>query len=69
VAKPREVAEALAPDVGVAAPVLERIVRRQSRGVERITPAVLADQQRIADAFHALGLLPTAIQVTATTQH
>jgi sulfonate transport system substrate-binding protein len=65
-AKPKEVAEVLAPDVGVAAPILEQIVRRQARGVEHITPAILADQQRIADAFLALGLLPTAVVVTAT---
>ena len=65
--KPRDVAELLAPDVGVDPDVLEEIAKRQARGVQTITADTIADQQRIADAFLTLKLLPAAIQVRDAT--
>jgi sulfonate transport system substrate-binding protein len=65
--KPKDVAELLAPDVGVDPDVLEEIAKRQARGVQAITADTIADQQRIADAFLTLKLLPAAIQVRDAT--
>jgi sulfonate transport system substrate-binding protein len=62
--KPAEVAAYLARDVGVDPQLLEVITRRQPWGFHSIDAAVLADQQRIADAFFQLGLIPKKIDVT-----
>jgi sulfonate transport system substrate-binding protein len=32
--------------------------------VNKLTPAIFADQQKIADTFFKLGLIPKAIDVT-----
>jgi sulfonate transport system substrate-binding protein len=63
IAKPREVSEILAPDVGVDASILEQIARSTARGVQPITEQTIADQQAIADSFLALNLIPAAIKV------
>jgi len=36
---------------------------RQSYGIKPLDDTVIAEQQGIADQFHALGLLPKAIKV------
>jgi sulfonate transport system substrate-binding protein len=60
----RAVAEQIAPTIGLSVPVVEVALRRQSYGIKPINDAVIADQQKIADAFHALGLLPKPITVS-----
>jgi len=67
-AKPREVSEILAPDVGVDASILEQIARATARGVQPITEQTVADQQAIADSFQALDLIPAHIQVHDATE-
>ena len=37
---------------------------RYEFNVKPLTPAVAAEQQRIADTFHGLGLIPRAIRVS-----
>ena len=37
---------------------------RQSWGVQAMTPEVAADQQKIADAFRGLGLIPKPIRIS-----
>src|SRR5690242_7846807 len=59
-----EVAAQLSPSVGLPAPVLAASLRRESYGIRPINNEVIAEQQRIADAFLALGLLPKAINVS-----
>jgi sulfonate transport system substrate-binding protein len=44
-------------------PVLEIALKRQAYGVKPIDDSVIADQQKIADTFFGLGLLPKAINV------
>jgi sulfonate transport system substrate-binding protein len=39
-------------------------MRRQAYGVRPLDAAVTAEQQRIADTFHGLGLIPRAIRVS-----
>jgi sulfonate transport system substrate-binding protein len=61
--RPQEVAEFLSPEVGIDAKILETIVRRQPSGFEPIDASVVSDQQRIADAFFQLNLIPKAVVV------
>jgi sulfonate transport system substrate-binding protein len=36
---------------------------RFAYGIQPITPAIAAEQQKIADAFHALKLIPKPIRI------
>ncbi len=58
-----EVARELAPAVGIPAPILSVALKRQSYGVAPLDAATVTDQQRVADAFHGLGLLPKPLRV------
>jgi sulfonate transport system substrate-binding protein len=60
----KAVAEQLSPSVGIAVPVLTVALERQSYGIKPLDDAVIAEQQRIADTFHALGLIPKAINIS-----
>lgn len=59
----KAVAEQLSPSVGLPVPVLEVALKRQSYGIKPITKQVIAEQQQVADTFHALGLIPKAISI------
>jgi sulfonate transport system substrate-binding protein len=58
------VAEQLSPSVGLPASVLAVSLKRESYGIRPISDDVIASQQRIADTFFGLGLLPKAITVS-----
>jgi sulfonate transport system substrate-binding protein len=58
-----EAAGELSPTVGIPAPILKLALSRQSWGVQPVNKAVAADQQKIADAFHDLGLIPKPIRI------
>lgn len=58
------VAAELSPSVGIPAPILAIALKRQSYGVKPLDAAVIAEQQRIADAFHGLGLLPRSVVIS-----
>jgi sulfonate transport system substrate-binding protein len=58
------VAEQLSPSVGLPASVLAVSLKRESYGILPISDAVIASQQRIADTFFGLGLLPKTITVS-----
>ena len=60
---PQQVAAALAVQTGLDASVLELAVRRFTYGVQAVSPAVITEQQRIADSFAALKLIPKPIDV------
>jgi sulfonate transport system substrate-binding protein len=62
--KDKAVAEELSAGIGIPAPVLEIALRRQTYGVRPLDAEVVAQQQNIADAFYALGLLPKPIVVS-----
>ena len=53
----------LTPSVGIPAPILAVALKRQTYGVKPLDPAVVAEQQRIADTFHSLGLLPKPVVI------
>jgi len=59
----QEVARLFGPRVGIPAPVLEVALARMGYGVAPVTDEVLEKQQRIADTFRELGLIPKAITV------
>jgi sulfonate transport system substrate-binding protein len=59
----KSAAAELAPAVGIPAPILETALSRQGFGVKPITPEVVAQQQKIADVFLELKLLPKPISV------
>ena len=56
-------AAVIAPLQGLEPEVVEKSLTRYQFGVKSLTPAVAAEQQKIADAFHALGLIPKPIRV------
>jgi sulfonate transport system substrate-binding protein len=58
-----DVAAQFSPALGIPKDVLEVAVQRRSYGVKPITPDVVAAQQKIADVFLRLGLIPHAIQI------
>ncbi len=58
-----EVARILAPGMGLPEPVLRVALDRLGYGVGPMAPEVIADQQKIADTFHALRLIPIAVSV------
>jgi sulfonate transport system substrate-binding protein len=64
----KAVADQLSPSIGIPAPILEVALKRQSYGVKALDEKVVAEQQRIADAFHALGLLPQPVSVAAAVR-
>jgi len=59
----RQAAELIAPLQGLPVDVVELALRRYEFNVKPITPAVAADQQKIADTFFALKLIPKPIKV------
>ena len=59
----KEVAAILARQTGLELPVLDLAAARYSYGVQPVSPAVIAEQQKIADVFTRLKLIPTSIVV------
>ncbi|MDP3139447.1 MAG: sulfonate ABC transporter substrate-binding protein [Burkholderiaceae bacterium] len=60
----RQAAEQIAPLQGLPVDVVELALRRYEFNVKPISPAVAADQQKIADTFFELKLIPKAIKVS-----
>ena len=58
-----EAAAELSPAVGIPAPILKLALSRQSWNVKPIAPDVAADQQKIADVFYTLKLIPKPIKI------
>jgi sulfonate transport system substrate-binding protein len=64
---PKEAAAALSPQIGLDQPTLELALSRGGYGVVPVNDAVLAEQQRIADSFYELKLIPKHINVRDAT--
>lgn len=62
-AKPKEVAALLAPQLGIGADVLEVASERRNYNAVAITPEITAEQQKLADTFQGLGLIPKPLKV------
>jgi sulfonate transport system substrate-binding protein len=66
--KDRAVADELSAGIGIPAPVLEVALKRLTYGVRPLDAEVVADQQRIADTFYNLGLVPKQIVVSSVVR-
>lgn len=60
---PAEVATLLAPQLGISAEVLQRATERRNYSATVLNEDIVAEQQKLADTFLGLGVLPTAIRV------
>lgn len=60
---PKEVARFIAPLIGIELPVVELAAQRLTYGVKPVTDDVLAQQQKVADAFVELKLVPRPVRV------
>lgn len=63
-AHPQEVAAILAPQMGLPVPIVATWQRRTRYGAVPVSPAIAANQQRVADLFFQQGLLPKAVNVS-----
>ncbi len=54
----------ISPVIGLPAPIVLTSLQRQKYGVIKVSPQVLADQQKIADLFYKLDLIPSPINVS-----
>jgi sulfonate transport system substrate-binding protein len=64
----KAVAEQLSPSVGLPVPVLEVALKRQAYGIKPIDAKVIDAQQKLADTFLALGLIPKPIVVSGAVK-
>lgn len=64
----RQTAELLSPQLGIDVPSLELAAKRREYGVQEINDQVITEQQKIADTFLQLGLIPKEIQVKEALQ-
>jgi len=60
----KQAAAIIAPQQGLAPEVVELSLTRYQFGVKPLTAAVAADQQKIADTFFSLQLIPKAIRIS-----
>lgn len=63
-ANPQEVTEQVAPLLGLPADITLTSVKRQGYGAQPLTPQVVAAQQKIADTFQVLKLIPKPLSIT-----
>jgi sulfonate transport system substrate-binding protein len=59
-----QAAALIAPLQGLSVDVVELSLNHYEVGVAPVTPTVAADQQKIADTFHELKLIPKAIRIS-----
>jgi sulfonate transport system substrate-binding protein len=65
--RPRAVAELLSHEVGIDIDTLRQITEHLPWGFQPVTPSVIADQQKIADVFFSLNLVPKKLDVREAT--
>jgi ABC-type nitrate/sulfonate/bicarbonate transport system substrate-binding protein len=52
------------PQIGIDLPIVELAAQRLSYGVKPVSEEVLAQQQKIADTFYELKLVPKQVRVS-----
>jgi len=60
---PAAAADILSRQIGVAQEILLTSIKRRDYGASPVTPALLANQQKIADTLLSIGLIPQALRV------
>ena len=63
VTKPKEVANALAPLTGLDTLTLEKALSRGGYGINYLNEKVITEQQKIADTFYDLKLIPKKLDI------
>jgi sulfonate transport system substrate-binding protein len=63
VSKPNEVANALAPLTGLNVATLEKALARGGYGISYLNEKVIVEQQKIADTFYDLKLIPKRLDI------
>ena len=63
ISKPKEVANALAPLTGLDVVTLEKALSRGGYGINYLNNNVITEQQKIADTFYDLKLIPKKIDI------
>ena len=63
-----EVAKLLSPELGIDVPTLEEVAKRRPYGVQQITAEIINYQQKLADVFLDLKLLPKPIKISEVAQ-
>ncbi len=66
---PKQVVELLARQLGVDPKILTLATQRRQYGLVALAPTIATDQQRLADTFAQLKLIPVPIQVKALFSH
>ncbi|MCA9881073.1 MAG: aliphatic sulfonate ABC transporter substrate-binding protein, partial [Thermomicrobiales bacterium] len=66
-AHPADVAAMVAGETGIDEATLLKVEQRSAYGIEPIDPAIIAEQQALADMFLDLGLIPAPIDVASAT--
>jgi sulfonate transport system substrate-binding protein len=64
---PKKAAEFLSPQIGMDVETLELTLNRRTFGLEKVTEEVINDQQKIADQFNDLKLIPKEIKIEEAT--
>ena len=62
-----QASQELAQVLSLPQPVTELYLSRVGYGTVPVTPEILAEQQAIADTFHALKLIPKKLQLANIT--
>ncbi|MBD2123548.1 aliphatic sulfonate ABC transporter substrate-binding protein [Trichocoleus sp. FACHB-262] len=60
-----EAAKLIAPEQKLSLDVAERVVGRRTFGRRAVSPALIQDQQRVADLFYENDLLPKPVNISA----
>ena len=66
---PHEVAAILGPQMGLPPAIVETWQRRTHYGAVPVSPAIAANQQRVADVFYRQKLIPQAVNVAGNVWH
>ncbi|MEJ1930083.1 aliphatic sulfonate ABC transporter substrate-binding protein [Nostoc sp. NIES-2111] len=60
---PTEVAKAFAPELKLEVPVLEKVARRRTFRLRRLSPSIIAEQQKVADFYFQDKIIPRKINI------
>ncbi|MBN3950416.1 MAG: aliphatic sulfonate ABC transporter substrate-binding protein [Nostoc sp. NMS7] len=60
---PTIIANELAPDLKLPVPIVEKVVLRSAYTLRRLTPAIIAQQQSVADFYFAQKVIPRKVDI------
>ncbi|QMS88270.1 aliphatic sulfonate ABC transporter substrate-binding protein [Nostoc edaphicum CCNP1411] len=60
---PTDVAKAFAPELKLDVSVLEKVARRRTFRLRKLTPAIIAEQQKVADFYFQEKVIPRRINI------